>query len=232
MCAQFLIRDNLVDFSKGFPAILDMPDQWSGRVFPKNIAPVLLWSDDHFEIKPMQYSLIPRWSKVESPKFATYNARLETVLEKPTWRKPFIENRCLVPMTGFIEWLEDENGKKYTANFSSKDEVILAAGVYETWRSKEGMEIDSFAIVTTEPTEFIENQGHDRMPVFPSEEVQKTWLKLESNDPHEIKALLDKKQEIEFSCEPIETPKPKRADKKKDPKKKKEEQLNLLEDED
>lgn len=51
----------------------------------------------------MRYSLVPNWSKEAKVKFATHNARLESIDEKPTWKTVFSEQHCLVPLTDFIE---------------------------------------------------------------------------------------------------------------------------------
>ena len=72
------------------------------QVYPHGDFPVVTQNEGrHFAM--MRYSLIPRWSKVEKPKFATYNARLESLPEKPSWVKPLTENRCLVAFDSFFE---------------------------------------------------------------------------------------------------------------------------------
>jgi putative SOS response-associated peptidase YedK len=38
--------------------------------------------------------------------FTTTNARAESILDKPIWRGPFQQTRCLVPIDGFYEWLQ------------------------------------------------------------------------------------------------------------------------------
>ena len=37
--------------------------------------------------------------------YSTINARAETVASKPAFRKPLATQRCLVPATGYFEWM-------------------------------------------------------------------------------------------------------------------------------
>ncbi|MEK7690911.1 MAG: SOS response-associated peptidase family protein, partial [Bdellovibrionota bacterium] len=104
MCAQFMIKANLKELARRF-GTREIPDAdlvaWKGapRVVPYSLGPVWLPG----ELKLMQFSLLPSWSKEKKVKFATHNARLDGVDTKPTWRKVFRERRCVVPMTDFVE---------------------------------------------------------------------------------------------------------------------------------
>jgi putative SOS response-associated peptidase YedK len=52
----------------------------------------------------MRWGLVPHWAKDISIGARMINARAETLLEKPSFRKPFQSQRCLVPAGGFYEW--------------------------------------------------------------------------------------------------------------------------------
>jgi putative SOS response-associated peptidase YedK len=63
------------------------------------------------EVVLMRWGLIP--AKTADPDafkiFSTTNARAETILEKPIWKEPFQHSRCLVPVSGFYEWVRPES---------------------------------------------------------------------------------------------------------------------------
>lgn len=157
------------------------------NVFPHQNAYIIRQN----KIIEASFSLIPSWSKERKPKFATYNARIETVLEKPTWKESFISNHCIVPITAFREPVYEGPYSGNIVQFYRKDEILLAAGIYNEWVNKEtGEVIPSFAIVTKEPYPFIEKAGHDRSPLFLNEETSKVWLENENEEPEGLREYL------------------------------------------
>lgn len=175
MCAQYLIKANLRALQNFF-ALKDGENfEYPERIFPYSPAPVLTKNG----IVKMQYSLVPSWSKEPRVKFATYNARIETVVEKPTWKEPFKKNHCLVPISGFIESIDEGEFKGHMVEFYGSD-LLVAAGIYDQWTDKKSGEVlESFAMLMTEPNDFIRTIGHDRQPIFLKEESARKWLTLE-----------------------------------------------------
>jgi putative SOS response-associated peptidase YedK len=83
-----------------------------------NIAPttaisVVRPTEGGLELVSMRWGLIPGWWKKtvkEVP--STFNARAETVAQKPMFRSAFKRNRCIVPASGYYEWRTVEGGKQ------------------------------------------------------------------------------------------------------------------------
>jgi putative SOS response-associated peptidase YedK len=170
MCAQYLILRH----QKNLELFEGLDTEWSERVLPYTPAPVLTAEGP----KVMNYSLIPVWSKEPKPKFATHNARLETITEKATWKRPFLKHHCAVPMNAFIEPIYTGELAGNMVRFNSKD-ILWAAGIHDSWVNKEtGEVIESFAIITSEPSQFVKDTGHDRQPLFLTEKNADKWLKL------------------------------------------------------
>ena len=65
-------------------------------------------------IQPSYWGLIPHWiqdiSRAEKIRKMTYNAKSETIKEKPSFRDAY-ENRCLIIANGFYEWKYTTSGK-------------------------------------------------------------------------------------------------------------------------
>ena len=111
------------------------------------------------------WGLIPSWSKDTSIGSKLINARSETAHEKPSFRAAFKRRRCLIPADGFYEWTKRDN-KKIPMYVHLKDRKPFAfAGLWEIWQSKEGDEIRSCTILTTEPNDLIKPLHH-RMAVI------------------------------------------------------------------
>lgn len=118
-----------------------------------------------------RWRLLPHWLKPEAlPSFLklnTWNARGEDLLTKPTWREAYKKRRCIVPLDGFWE------RKAYFYN-ANPEEMVLCAGLYETWRGPEG-DIHTATMVMTEPNEMVA-EVHHRMPVILDMDGCETWL--------------------------------------------------------
>ena len=152
----------------------------------------------------MNFSLIPHWSKTPKVKFATHNARIETVLEKPTWKGVFGKKNCLIPMTEFYESVT-EIGRPLAGNmvtFKQKENnLIVAAGIYDEWVNTEtGEIIESFSILTTEPPRFIAETGHDRCPIFLPKSLSDDWLNFKGTGTEGVKLLRSANAKIDFEA--------------------------------
>lgn len=167
------------------------------RAFPHTEFPVVLEEDGKRVIKLMNYSLVPSWSKVKKPKFSTYNARIETICEKPTWKTPIVEKRVLVPVSSFFESCYEGSHAGNIVEFKSKEnENWTVAGMASEWVDKETGEIlESFAIITTSPSDYIQGVGHDRSPFFLKSDKIDDWLEAEFKNCREATDFLKKVHE-------------------------------------
>lgn len=179
MCASYMIKQrNPGRFGLATEARVQIDDFCGKLIVPYTPAPVLLANGDSQVLTSMRYSLVPSWSKEAKVKFATHNARLESIDEKPTWKTVFSERHCLVPLTDFIEPIYEGEYAGNMVAFHNKDGGMLyAAGVWDEWTNKQtGEVLRTFAIITFDPPPFVAQIGHDRCPVFLNEETGAEWL--------------------------------------------------------
>src|SRR6478735_7960763 len=71
------------------------------------------------QLRALKWGLVPSWSKSPEGGARMINARAETVHEKPSFRRPFVSRRCILPADGYYEWVTgaderqlEEKGKK------------------------------------------------------------------------------------------------------------------------
>lgn len=182
----------------------DLDDFFDRLIAPYRPAPVLIQEAEGLVLKTMSFSLIPRWSKEPRVRFATHNARIETIAEKPTWREAFRLRHCVVPLTDFIEPIYTGEHAGYMVAFhQAEGRWLYAAGIWEEWANKEtGEIIESFSVVTGEPPEFIAEVGHDRCPIFLDETHLKIWLRAEDHTaPEWLKFLKSSQSQSDFAVE-------------------------------
>lgn len=145
------------------------------NVAPSHILPVITNTDkEHF--KPLRWGLIPFWAKDMKIGYKMINARVETILEKKTFKNAVEKRRCIIPMDGFYEWKKNDDGSKTPYRIKLKDtEVFSVAGIWEQWKAPDQSTILSFSIITRAANAFME-PIHDRMPAILSPENERTWL--------------------------------------------------------
>lgn len=192
MCATYTYVFNQASLNNDFPDLEVDPmapfEKVAAEVFPHTYGHVIVLKDGRPVITAKRYSLTPSWAKEEKVKWATYNARmnrenvktgkLEYIYEVPTWKGAFGKRHCLIPLNNFRESCHEGKADGHIVNFTpDSTDTLYAAGIYEDWVNiKTGEIISTYAIVTTEPDEFIKGIGHDRSPVFLSADSARGWI--------------------------------------------------------
>jgi putative SOS response-associated peptidase YedK len=136
-----------------------------------------------------RFGLIPHWSKDTRIARHTYNARTETVAEKPSfrdaWRKA---QHCIIPVETFIEpdW---RTGKAVPTRIgNTSGEPLGVAGLWSAWRDPMGPTLHSFTMLTINADHHpLMNQFHKpadekRMIVILPPERYDDWLKAPARD--------------------------------------------------
>lgn len=190
MCAQYQVEAEVKRLAAQFKRPFEGKMEWKPRVVPYALAPVIV--GDHLQL--MQFSLVPSWSKEPKVKFPTYNARLDTILEKPTWKSPFVKKHCIVPMSAFVEpvYVSKKGLAGNMVAFHQRgEELLLAAGIWDEWKDKQtGKTVQSFAIVTDEPSDYVKDVGHDRQPVFLGRQRAEEWLANVNDKGEDLRTFL------------------------------------------
>ena len=123
-----------------------------------------------------QWWLVPRWVKEPSTKYSMFNARSENLSKSVAFRTPYRYQRCVVPITGFYEWVNRNSIKQPYYIRDAEHQGLLLAGLWEHWQSPDGAEsLFSFTIVTTSVVSSLKFLHH-RQPVMLSSEEAKIWV--------------------------------------------------------
>lgn len=163
----------------------------SYNIAPTQIVPIVRRTRDGAdrELATARWGLIPFWWKDIKVGYNLINARAETVDSKPSFREAFRWRRCLVPADGFYEWKPIEGRRKQPYYIKLPNDPPLAfAGLWDAWKSPDGVRIESCAIVVTEANDQL-REVHDRMPVILDPRAADAWLEVD-RPPADAKALL------------------------------------------
>ena len=149
------------------------------NVCPTDTIGAVVERDGLRELVPMRWGLVPYWWKDKANKApATFNARAETVQEKPFFRAAFRRSRCLIPISGYFEWKTTPDGKQ-PYYFSRVDGApITVAGLWDEWKDIEtGEPLKSCTMIITAANKFT-SDTHDRMPVILEAGAFAPWLSI------------------------------------------------------
>jgi putative SOS response-associated peptidase YedK len=153
------------------------------------------------KLKVVRWGLVPSWAKDRKIGQKMFNARIETVAEKASFKRALMKRRCLVLADGYYEWYTPSGPKPVKQPFFVHDPsgaALAFAGLYELWRDPEVKDNDdpaawlwSATILTTASVGGL-HRIHDRMPVVVPPEHYDAWLDPDyGSGEREPEALLD-----------------------------------------
>lgn len=172
MCGQFLTlapdiwRESLAAY--GFTN--EVIEEIIARTLPGTVKPTMLYPivTAGPNLMTARWGLIPGWAK-DTLKASTFNARIETAAEKPTFREAFARRHALVPVAGFYEW---HQGRRHRITRTDKEPLVFA-GLWEG---------GTFTILTRAARPQMA-AVHDREPVVVGRRQWQAWLDNSLFDP-------------------------------------------------
>lgn len=180
MCGRFVNTHTTEELAKYF----DASDLTKNQIKPSfNIGPtqmhaVVLRNEEYPRVlMSAKWGLVPPWAKEVAIGVKMFNARAETVAEKPSFRSALAKRRCIVPASGYYEWKKDGDKKQPWYIHEPKNGILGFAGLWEQWRenSIDGAVLTSFTILTSNAPEHLA-AIHDRAPVVLHFDLYEEWL--------------------------------------------------------
>jgi putative SOS response-associated peptidase YedK len=176
MCGRFVLFSSPEEIREAF-AIQQVRYQVepSYNVAPTQSVAVVVQREGVNTLEKMRWGLIPAWAKDPAIGSRMINARAETVGEKPSFKRPLRDRRCLVVANGFYEWQKTGQAKIPMFIRLKSGQPFGFAGLYDVWTSPEGEAVASCTIITTSANDLMQ-PIHDRMPVILPKSQEATWL--------------------------------------------------------
>ncbi|WP_288832932.1 SOS response-associated peptidase [uncultured Corynebacterium sp.] len=176
MCGRFVLFTtglDLIDAIGQLPgaAPVSAPDGTPPpryNIAPTQQVPLVRFADAGAQLDAARWGLLPAWKKDETGP-PLFNARGETVAEKPSFRAAFAQRRGLMVLDGYYEW-KQVDGRKQPYYVAPGEGLLYAAALWDT-----GLGRLSTTMVTTAAPE---NMAwlHDRLPLFLAPEEVEQWV--------------------------------------------------------
>lgn len=171
MCVRFSQDVKARKISERLKAVYDQAHHEPGNeLFPGEMGEVIKAEEGEKRLVAARWGLTPHWAKEANyGKKHAYNARSETIREKPTFRDAFKKRRCIVPATAIYERAEGH----WLRLIPTQAEAFAIAGLWEP--ANDVSDRITFTMATTEPNAVV-GEVHDRMPVILAEDDMALWM--------------------------------------------------------
>ncbi|WP_417599660.1 SOS response-associated peptidase [Pararhodobacter oceanensis] len=177
MCGRFAITlpdDAMAQMFDAAPAN-DLPLVPRYNICPTDPVAAVVSDGDRRRLGPMRWGFLPRWYKTPTDGPLLFNARAETLAEKPAFREAARRRRCLIPASGFYEWTKEGEARLPWYITRADGAPMVFAGVWQAWEGPEGARVASAAMVTTQASGKMA-ELHHRVPVILEPEDWPLWL--------------------------------------------------------
>lgn len=174
-------------------SLLDVePDQLDldlkSHVYPGYHAPIIMRG---FDLDVGKFGLLPSWAKDFKFSSHTYNARTETVAEKPSFRHAWKYSKfCLVPVQEFYEPKYIDGKAHWYTIKREDDQPFTVAAIYDDAVIKDS-KVRSFSMLTINADnhpfmkQFHAPTDEKRSIIVIPEKYRKDWLNADHEHAHE-----------------------------------------------
>ena len=177
MCGRFVLETPLKATAEIFNAqmaksLVSVPNF---NICPSEKISVLVSNSGKRKLGQMRWGFVPHWYKSVADGPLLFNARAETLAEKPAFRDACRKRRCLIPADGFYEWEKKvgSKSKPFYVRRSDRQQMIFA-GIWQFSDDREDR-IPTCTIITVPASEQISGI-HNRMPLLIDPSDWAGWL--------------------------------------------------------
>ncbi|MEK3658482.1 SOS response-associated peptidase [Paenibacillus sp. FSL F4-0236] len=156
---------------------------------PMQQIPAVINTGSSNKLGELRWGLVPSWAKDDKIGNKMINARAESLLEKPSFKRLVSSRRCIIPSDGFYEWKVQGSSKQPMRIVMRDGGIFSMAGLYDIWMDPEGNKLSTCTIITTTPNELMA-EIHNRMPVILKPEDETEWLDRGNQDTTSLIKLL------------------------------------------
>lgn len=198
MCGRFVITSPPAALRQAFGYAEQPNFPPRHNIAPTQPVPVVILENGGRHFRLMRWGLVPAWAKDPRKISLMFNARSETVQDRPAFKNAMKRRRCLIPADGYYEW-QSAPGRRRPFFIHRRDGGPVGfAGLAETWIGPNGEEMDSVAIITAPASPDLAVLHH-RVPVTIAADDFERWLDCRAHDAETVLGLLRGPQPGEFS---------------------------------
>jgi putative SOS response-associated peptidase YedK len=189
MCGRYAVTSapEAIRALFGYPEQPNFPPRYN--IAPTQPIAIVRLFEGKRQFALVRWGLVPSWVKDPKNFSLLFNARGESLIDKPAFSAAMKYRRCLIPADGFYEWKTTGTGKRPYFVCAASRRPLAFAGLWETWLGPNGEELETAAIVTTRANRALADI-HERMPVIVPPEAFDLWLDCKNVDAKTAAAVV------------------------------------------
>ena len=186
MCGRYVVTKPITETVDIVKTTIKVEDKDNYNAHPTQKLPIIKSYSNGKTLESYDWGLIPSWAEDKKDFKPLINARLETLMEKVSFKKLIQTSRCLVLADGYYEW-KRENKEKTPYYFTKSDSsLIFFAAIHQN---------NQFCIITREATGELK-EIHHREPLILNEEQISNYLDIKKEGTDILKSI--KPPELKF----------------------------------
>jgi len=186
MCGRYVVTKPVTKTTDLVKTTIKVEDKDNYNAHPTQKLPVIKSYTNGKTLENYDWGLVPSWATDKKDFRPLINARLETLMEKVSFKKLIQTSRCLVVADGYYEW-KRANKEKIPYYFTRSDNsLIFFAAIHQN---------NQFCIITREATDKIK-EIHHREPLILNKEQISNYLDIKKEGTNILKSI--KPPELKF----------------------------------
>ena len=179
MCGRYVITKPVSKTLDLVKTNIKVEDTDNFNAHPSQKLPVIKSYTNGKALENLEWGLIPSWAKDKKDFKPLINARVETLVEKISFKKLIQTSRCLVVADGYYEW--KRVGKEKVPYFFQREDndLIFFAGIFQD---------NKFCIITREASNEIK-EIHNREPLIINKSQINNYLNIKKNGMEILNAI-------------------------------------------
>ena len=179
MCGRYVITKPVSKTLDLVKTNIKVEDTDNFNAHPSQKLPVIKSYTNGKALENLEWGLTPSWAKDKKDFKPLINARVETLVEKISFKKLIQTSRCLVVADGYYEWKRVEK-EKVPYFFQREDnDLMFFAGIFQD---------NKFCIITREASNEIK-EIHSREPLIINKSQINNYLNLKKNGMEILNAI-------------------------------------------
>ena len=179
MCGRYVVTQPITKTVDLVKTNIKVEDKDNYNAHPTQKLPIIKSYTNGRTLENYDWGLVPSWAKGKKDFRPLINARLETVMEKVSFKKLIQTSRCVVVADGYYEWKRVEKLK--TPHYFTRvdNSLMFFAAIHQN---------NQFCIITREATSKIK-EIHHREPLIVNEEQISNYLNIKKEGVSVLQAI-------------------------------------------